>query len=1322
MLRYLWLRCCRQLSRNIYVNKYRCPAPAQPRCRLRLEELESRLAPASYAVNSQLQITRLGEPGALSIGDVSGTSVVFFESGVADYQVLRQGLPAGTDAVVLDGGGDGIREMAAFLASRHDLMAVGVVAHGASGRVALGTTELDLENLGSYARELSVIGYSLRPGGELDLWSCDVAAGPAGAALARGLAVATGTGVAASEHAVGSPSQGGTWQLNVRIAGARGQVPFSAAAQGAFHVLLGTTIAAATMSTERAYYTATLLNNGKVLVAGGQSNSGYVASAELYDPTTNTWSSAGSMATARFLHTATLLANGKVLVAGGYGTSGILSSAELYDPASNTWSAAGSMTTARDLHGAALLANGMVLVMGGYNGGVLSSAELYDPASNSWSSTAAMTTAREQFTTTLLTTGKVLVAGGIDSGFNSLASTELYDPTSNTWSAAAPMASPRYLQTATLIGNGKVLVTGGVDNNRTVLASAELYDPVSNSWSGAGSMVSPRDQHAATLLNTGDVLVTGGQTNVYLATTELYDPVQNTWSAGDSLLTARASHTVTLLTNGQVLIAGGISNSGVLSSTELYNPGAAAQPGKFQVNVLGGNTVTAGSSFLVTAQAVDQFGNPVSNYNGPSSVTITSTPSDPSGSLPITGTLNGSGFGFLQGSLNKAVSYTLTATAGTFTGTSSAFTVTPAGAAYFTVAAPATATTGCAFNITVSAFDRFANSTPGYTGTISITSTDPAASVLFPSYTFTAGDNGVHTFSVMLNSSTLSSGIGATIIVRDVSATSPPIIGLSAPVSVQGLVVAPGGFQKTTTGFTVTFSKPFTLADLTMYGSNTTTVQDVTMVGADLGNGPFSVPGTLYQDPTTPNTLVFKASSAYLLAINQGIGVSGDNSVALPDDTYTVTLVSGLGTNGFMDALGTHLDGLTNGTAANYTQTFATTFQDDVHANANPVQVLGIPDFARGPDGATTIKVPNDTAQGIPITLYNTVNVQDVTFTLTYNPALLTVAGGGTGDGPVGSSFVMGAVTANTATFTYHNDTPLSGTVVLGDILASVPDSAATIYKSKELLTLSGISVTGGATVQAANGIHVDAYLGDVHVTAAPAIDASDALDALKVASGAATGFSAYTLLDPAIIGNFVAGHLSVDPASVTALFTRAAHLPVPQLPNIPAAATTVSVGGADPTLSLLGGVQPNGIVSVQVMLDQPHPAGSTGMTEAHLALTYDPSVLSVSARAITLGSMPGLGSGWQVSSEVDATTGQIGITLYNLTGTPITDSQAGSLVQIAFHVVPGAAAPWATVQLVSEVSPNGQRLVTELDDDQGPLTLSPGMDHLLVKLGSKGK
>src|ERR1700722_5575464 len=105
-------------------------------CRPVLEELEARLAPATYVVNPQLQVHLLD-----NVGGAPGSrhNVVFFESSVANYQVLRQGLPSGFDAVILDSCGDGVREMAAFLAGQHNLSAVEVVAHGTSGAVSLGT-------------------------------------------------------------------------------------------------------------------------------------------------------------------------------------------------------------------------------------------------------------------------------------------------------------------------------------------------------------------------------------------------------------------------------------------------------------------------------------------------------------------------------------------------------------------------------------------------------------------------------------------------------------------------------------------------------------------------------------------------------------------------------------------------------------------------------------------------------------------------------------------------------------------------------------------------------------------------------------------------------------------------------------------------------------------------------------------------------------------------------------------------------------------------------------------------------------------------------
>ena len=597
---------------------------------------------------------------------------------------------------------------------------------------------------------------------------------------------------------------------------------------------------------------------------------------------------------------------------------------------------------------------------------------------------------------------------------------------------------------------------------------------------------------------------------------------------------------------------------------DTYTISAGPPPfSKFALGVVGGNTVVAGNPFVVTAQATDAVGNPVSSPL--TSITATASPTDPQGNFPSSAPVSGSGFAVFVGDLQTAGSYTLT-----IDGFTVGVVVTPASPDYLTLTAPPppfTATTGSAFSVTVKAFDEFGNPATGYTGTVSIASTDPAMTVV-PNYTFLPSDNGVHTFSVTLNTSTLAPGNpGTTIFARDIAANAPPISGFSAPIAVRGLVVPAGGFQSTANGFMVTFNKQITVADLTEYGFNTTTVPDVTLVGAPLPGmtNPLTIPGTLYIDPTTPNTIVFKATAAFLEYVNLNLGNGGNgdkDSVALPDDTYTVTLTSGTGSNGFVDALNTHLDGLGNGGTANYTTTFATTYQDDAHANASPAEVLGIPDFARGPDSSSVITVPNNkSAPGIPITLYNVpaAGVTDAAFTLTYNPQLFVPTAGGTGDAPAGSTFTMGPIvnidsTHSSVAFTYHNGTAQSGTVVLGDVLARVPVSASAIYKTTELLALSNITVSGGATVQAASGIHVDAYLGDVHVTGAPAIDASDALDEETFIANKYTGFSAYPLLDPVIVGNVAgASQIVINGSSVTNLFSKSVPRPVPLVPSIPA-------------------------------------------------------------------------------------------------------------------------------------------------------------------------
>jgi hypothetical protein len=181
------------------------------------------------------------------------------------------------------------------------------------------------------------------------------------------------------------------------------------------------------------------------------------------------------MITARSAPTATLLTNGKVLLTGGEDTpSTPLASAELYNPATGTFSATGSMITARYIHTATLLPNGQVLVAAGYNYGVLASAELYDPTTGAFSATGSMITGRVYHAATLLPNGQVLVAAG-SSDYDVLASAELYDPTTGAFSATGSMITARMLSPLTLLPNGQVLAAGGWGGNSGPLASAELY-------------------------------------------------------------------------------------------------------------------------------------------------------------------------------------------------------------------------------------------------------------------------------------------------------------------------------------------------------------------------------------------------------------------------------------------------------------------------------------------------------------------------------------------------------------------------------------------------------------------------------------------------------------------------------------------------------------------------------------------------------------------------------------------------------------------------------------------------------------------------------
>jgi hypothetical protein len=345
------------------------------------------------------------------------------------------------------------------------------------------------------------------------------------------------------------------------------------------------------MQQARNYFSATLLNNGQVLVVGGSYRGTFVqyglTSAELYNPATGTFSPTGSLNTGRYGHSATLLNNGKVLIAGGANsTSGSLSSAELYDPGTGTFTATGSMSCACG-YSATMLASGKVLFTGGFKGtNAVSTAELYDPATGTFLATGSLVVARAGPSLTLLANGKVLVAGGVyytgvspNAVAHYLSSAELYDPTTETFALTGSLYTARSGQSATLLQNGNVLLAAGQNDNTQnygYLASAELYNPSTGKFSITGSLNTPRFLHRAHLLSSGQVLIVAGNHFGSIASAELYDASNGTFSVTASLNTPRQGHASALLTNGQVLAVGGYESQlgnhrGYLASAELFH-------------------------------------------------------------------------------------------------------------------------------------------------------------------------------------------------------------------------------------------------------------------------------------------------------------------------------------------------------------------------------------------------------------------------------------------------------------------------------------------------------------------------------------------------------------------------------------------------------------------------------------------------------------------------------------------------------------------------------------------------------------------------------
>jgi hypothetical protein len=330
------------------------------------------------------------------------------------------------------------------------------------------------------------------------------------------------------------------------------------------------------MNVDRASFPAVTLQNGKVLVASG-------STAQLFDPASATFSDAGALTVDRGGGlTATRLQDGRVLIVGGQSGDSSLDSAELYQPLTGTFTPTGSMSTPRSFHTATLLSDGRVLIAGGHRfnhpASAIATAEIYDPATGVFTSTGSMNVSRQDHTATLLPSGRVLIAGGYNQSQTGLETAEIYDPATGTFAPTGSMAAGRGNHTATLLGNGKVLIAGGhAGFPGGSLASAELYDPASGTFASTGGMNEARGAHSATLLADGKVLIAGGFTafpflGSTLASAEIYDLNTGVFTLTASMHAERGRHAAASLPNGDVLVAGGMGQCcNALASAEVFS-------------------------------------------------------------------------------------------------------------------------------------------------------------------------------------------------------------------------------------------------------------------------------------------------------------------------------------------------------------------------------------------------------------------------------------------------------------------------------------------------------------------------------------------------------------------------------------------------------------------------------------------------------------------------------------------------------------------------------------------------------------------------------
>lgn len=349
----------------------------------------------------------------------------------------------------------------------------------------------------------------------------------------------------------------------------------------------------AALRTPRALATATRLLDGRVLIVGGEDTDyAMLATAEIYDPATETVTPAAPLPEPRAHHTATLLESGEVLVVGGGQGSaislptgeGVLASAVVYDPAKNAWRTTAPLRGPHAGHRAVRLGDGRVLVVGGgdhvgypcaaiYNNCTVAdsigSAEIYDAKSGTFSATGDLSQPRLAFSLDVLESGLVVAAGG-GAANQGLTSVEIFDASIGQWSKGPKLEGQRLYHASGVLG-ASLVVVGGKIANVGPISNTDVLGVGTTAWRRGASVNVPRTGAKLVPLASRRGLLVGGSnqlTNETLADARIYDAVADTWTPTAPLAYPRYSHAVVTLADGSVLVIGGRDGTSTVAAIE----------------------------------------------------------------------------------------------------------------------------------------------------------------------------------------------------------------------------------------------------------------------------------------------------------------------------------------------------------------------------------------------------------------------------------------------------------------------------------------------------------------------------------------------------------------------------------------------------------------------------------------------------------------------------------------------------------------------------------------------------------------------------------